>query len=337
MNQKVDKQYIHILRAIACLMVICMHSVNCDRFVADIDSTFSIIVKIGCVPCVPLFFMITGALILPNRLSPIDFWKKRMPRIVFPLIFWGGVYTVLRFLSSDLQLLDFFRVHPLDFPLQGDPVLWYLWMLIGLYLIIPYLNSEMIIQKNTLALFLLFWLISSVTPILEHIEPLLLGKNPYHHNFDMFIYFSGYIGYMFAGKYIDTYMQINKTKTIILVSGTFFFSMLIVIGVFLKFNICVTFLNPLSIVLTLSLFILFRNMTFSSNSIIIKGIYVISKHSYGMYLCHIMIYMLLVCPYLYKDGASISNEIISIFSVAILALGLSYLLSKLPYKKYIIG
>ena len=191
----------------------------------------------------------------------------------------------------------------------------------------------MIIQKNTLALFLLFWLISSVTPILEHIEPLLLGKNPYHHNFDMFIYFSGYIGYMFAGKYIDTYMQINKTKTIILVSGTFFFSMLIVIGVFLKFNICVTFLNPLSIVLTLSLFILFRNMTFSSNSIIIKGIYVISKHSYGMYLCHIMIYMLLVCPYLYKDGASISNEIISIFSVAILALGLSYLLSKLPYKK----
>ena len=41
--------------------------------------------------CVPLFVMMTGVLLFPVRNGMSEFYKKRIGRIVVPLIFWSVI------------------------------------------------------------------------------------------------------------------------------------------------------------------------------------------------------------------------------------------------------
>jgi surface polysaccharide O-acyltransferase-like enzyme len=89
--------------------------------------------------CVPVFIMISGALLLdPRRFqSPGVFYRRRMGRILAPLAFWTVVYLGLRvcFEHDPWPLLarDVVRGHP-----YGH--LWYLYVIAGLYWITPLLQ-----------------------------------------------------------------------------------------------------------------------------------------------------------------------------------------------------
>ena len=47
--------------------------------------------------CVPLFVMMTGVLLLPVRAELGDFYRKRIGRIVVPLVFWSVVLPLSYF------------------------------------------------------------------------------------------------------------------------------------------------------------------------------------------------------------------------------------------------
>lgn len=69
--------YTHVVRVIACIMVVCLHSLPSQYHNLDlIDSIFKTGITIVTSPCVPLFFMITGALFLPIKIDPFVFGKK---------------------------------------------------------------------------------------------------------------------------------------------------------------------------------------------------------------------------------------------------------------------
>jgi surface polysaccharide O-acyltransferase-like enzyme len=93
---------------------------------------------------VPFFLMISGMLLLnPRRnLSAAQFYRKRFSRILIPLLFWTALYSLIRLLpvvhdagalraESGRLVIDIFA---------GNPYyhLWYLYMLIGLYLFLPF-------------------------------------------------------------------------------------------------------------------------------------------------------------------------------------------------------
>ncbi|HSK26997.1 MAG TPA: acyltransferase family protein [Jiangellales bacterium] len=91
--------------------------------------------------CVPVFLMVSGALILdPRRVErPRDFYRKRMTRIGIPLVVWTVVYLAFRrwFLAEPVGLTDAGRD-----VLSGTPFLqlYFLFVLLGLYLIAPFLR-----------------------------------------------------------------------------------------------------------------------------------------------------------------------------------------------------
>jgi surface polysaccharide O-acyltransferase-like enzyme len=93
-------------------------------------------------PCVPLFFMMTGALLLsrPNEISDVG---KRVNRMLFPLVFWSAAYLVWFRLSAPNWL------QPPDLWAQGVVIIsgpvtvhfWYLYTLLGAYFALPVLRA----------------------------------------------------------------------------------------------------------------------------------------------------------------------------------------------------
>jgi surface polysaccharide O-acyltransferase-like enzyme len=91
--------------------------------------------------CVPVFVMVTGSLLLPSDgMSALDFYRKRLPRVLIPVAFWTLAYWVLQII---------FAPDNIAFPgafwglLDGSAYyhLWYLYMLVGLLLWVPVLRA----------------------------------------------------------------------------------------------------------------------------------------------------------------------------------------------------
>ena len=90
--------WIDLLRVIACFLVVLSHS--CDAFVAQFSNNHGAfltgtLIGSSVRACVPLFVMMTGVLMFPVRYSMTDFYKKRIGRIIVPLIFWSLALPVL--------------------------------------------------------------------------------------------------------------------------------------------------------------------------------------------------------------------------------------------------
>ena len=86
--------WVDALRILACFMVVLAHC--CDGFVAQFDSdpmAFYAGVTIGSLmrASVPLFVMMTGVLLLPvpQTVTLSSFYRKRVGRIIPPLVFWS--------------------------------------------------------------------------------------------------------------------------------------------------------------------------------------------------------------------------------------------------------
>lgn len=93
--------WVDVLRIMACFLVVFAHC--CDPFVARFDSDRSAFLQ-GCALgsavrcCVPLFAMMTGVLLFPVRPAGMgDFYRKRIGRIVVPLLFWSVALPLLFF------------------------------------------------------------------------------------------------------------------------------------------------------------------------------------------------------------------------------------------------
>ena len=92
--------WIDCARWIAMFLVIACHA--CDPFNCSPESTSNPeFLRWGAFwgsmlrPSVPLFVMITGALLLPIRETSLGgFYKKRIPRVLFPFLIWSVVYTL---------------------------------------------------------------------------------------------------------------------------------------------------------------------------------------------------------------------------------------------------
>ena len=126
-----------ILRLLAILAVIAIHSAG---GLTIHTATFPISVHVMIVWCVPVLFMISGRFFLdPCRdVSLRKILTKYVPRIVIAFLFWSIVYTVYYVVSGIYDGLNIFGI--LSQFLEGPYHFWYLFVLIGLYLLTPFLR-----------------------------------------------------------------------------------------------------------------------------------------------------------------------------------------------------
>jgi surface polysaccharide O-acyltransferase-like enzyme len=147
---------------------------------------------------VPLFLMMTGALLLePTKTESLKvFFKKRWVRIGLPLLFWGAIYLVWDFL---VMKLPFSASAILQSILVGPYTqFWYMYVLIGLYLLTPIIRVFIAHADQTLVkYFLVIWLVgASVLPFIGLFTTFALSIN-------VFV-LTGYVGYFVLGTYLLT-------------------------------------------------------------------------------------------------------------------------------------
>ncbi len=236
LKKKENIGWIDLLRVLACFFVVFSHS--CDAFIGQFDAnreSFLTGVFLGSLmrPCVPIFVMMTGVLLLPVQTDMAAFYKKRIGRLIPPMIFWSLVLPVLYFIylnyinpdtqnplismpDHSLEAL-WFKLYTFIFNFNFDTVpLWYLYMLIGLYLIMPIISGWLEkVSKKELKLFLGIWGISLIAPYVKMFAPALGYQGNYGNmglwgvcdwnDYGSFYYFSGFIGYLLLAYYLTKY------------------------------------------------------------------------------------------------------------------------------------
>ena len=137
MNAKKERIfYYDFLRAFAIIAVLMCHV---DIFFGQLNTplqivsqmTFHDIGRLG----VPIFLMISGALLLNRDYELSNFIKKRFARIIYPFIFWVSLIIIGIMITMKSYTFAWNTF-------IGNPsITWYFWMLIGIYLAIPILNT----------------------------------------------------------------------------------------------------------------------------------------------------------------------------------------------------
>lgn len=227
--------WVDFLRVMACFLVVFSHC--CDPFVAQFDTdktAFLSGVMCGSFvrACVPLFVMMTGVLLFPVRLEMGAFYKKRITRIIIPLIFWSIALPVIYFfylnsgITTHSPSLDqstytlsnlWNKLYTFIFNFNYDTTpLWYLYMLVGLYFLIPVFSAWLKdAPQKDIRLFLYIWGITLVIPYLKMLAPVLGYKGNYGNMglfgecdwnvYGTFYYVSGFIGYLVLAYYLVKY------------------------------------------------------------------------------------------------------------------------------------
>lgn len=96
------------------------------------------------ISCNPLFFMLSGALLLPWREESFSvFVRKRLAKVILPLLVYGGVYIIL-LSASQFSVQEWTTVYVLSM-LRGNvrmaPHLWMVFELIAMYVLVLPLRS----------------------------------------------------------------------------------------------------------------------------------------------------------------------------------------------------
>lgn len=318
---------IDLLRCLACFMVVCLH---CD--VAD-KSNASLFCGILTSPCVPLFFMISGYLLLPLKLETIPFYKRRLTKILFPTLFWTLIYLFSDVMTGSIMWLDLLHsICLIPFIPQGHIIMWFMYVLIGLYLISPVLSSWLsCAKKKEVELLLGIWLFTNLLPVFSD------GKLTGESHASTYYYISGFVGYYVLGYYFKNLQKISYTLSLLLI--------LIPASVMFMSSICKfpffaydgpDFLSVSAILMCVGWFNLFLHMDFDLSKTQKQWVVSLSSLSFGVYFVHILMARFLVNGLgLPVDGYP-DSALLMVLTYGLSSL-LIYFISKTPFSQYIIG
>ena len=193
---KTRRLELDIIRIMACIMVITMHAPIPNH---QDNGLFLSSISYLTAPCIGLFFMVSGSLLLPIKTDGIVFLKKRFTKVLLPTLFWTIFYILSEYLISG-KFGGIETILSIPFSPQGNGILWFMYTLAGLYLLAPIISRwlEKATQKE-IEIYLTLWVISTCYPLLELFLTTTKGAT------NILYYFSGYAGYFLLGYYLNKY------------------------------------------------------------------------------------------------------------------------------------
>ena len=260
--------------------------------------------------CVPLFVMVSGALLLPKaeNIPFQQFLFVRVRRVLVPFLTWSALYFLYRIhMKGDaLALTDFFRM------VLTEPIyyhLWFIYMLIVLYLLAPAISAFLNESPKQHAWYLIALWFSwvSILPIIERPLDIETYFTPGMDDYSP-IKLSGYflLGYMFRDWRARSGFQFCMALLLFLAGGA-----LTIIGTYVMslnrgefhpffynyFSISVVFMS-------VSLFILVKSAFHAPHEITADGgeksrtrsmhfLQKIGMSVFGVYLIHALVLELL--------------------------------------------
>jgi surface polysaccharide O-acyltransferase-like enzyme len=296
---------------------------------------------------VPAFIMISGIFHLapssPNSVIEKTEFKYEI-KIIFNkvfhfigiIIFWGIfynlVYHVRKIIVFRMEVLTLHNILKIFDKIIFGPAwyhLWYLYMLIGLYLLTPIIrcfigNSKQGLIKYYLVLFFFIGTCLPLCNIIFQNISIFHDREIYFHISEL----SGYAGYYIAGYYFANYEIEKKTKTWI-----YIFAILSMIFTIIGTTIISIYRNqvttwllgyilPNTMFMTIAIFLLFKDIFSNINLKYKKKIVNLSKNAFGIYLVHVFFITVFLKL---KINIFIINPLVSIPLISILIMMISYI------------
>jgi len=202
-NNDLEREpWVDFVRVTAIFLVVLLHSAAPWLYrygqIDDFDWQIGNIIDSASRVSVPLFFMITGYLLINKPMPLKRYFNKRIKRIVIPWLGWSCIYLIYKNsrIDAPITLIDGF----LQF-VNGEIYFhfWFLYVLVGLYLFVPIISW--FIEFDTLkrsSYFLILWVLTaSIIPFLNEVTA-------YTTSYDLktavdLSMFAGFSGYLIAG------------------------------------------------------------------------------------------------------------------------------------------
>ena len=349
---------VDIIRTVAITTVIFLHA-TADLTVPQMDqfeiirwSVNDIYQSIGRI-CVPLFVMLSGALLLQPEKNDtlVSFFKKRWARIGMPWIFWGAAY----FAWNSLVLQNPFTLNTVAQGILTGPYynFWYLYMLVGLYLLTPVLRILLRkVDRVAVKRYVGVWFVGvAVVPFAFT----LTAYSPFTNTLTSAIWV-GYLLFGLAGYFVLGTLLVNLQirRSILSILAALGIA-LTAIGIYIiqspiggnreVFAFTVYF-GPWTIMTATAVFLLLNTIKLPSLTAIpsrgVKLLGVISRNTLPLALFHLMVLESLQRGYFgFAINGNTVNSIVGVPLITavtlFISLGIILLLKKIPYLKRVIG
>ena len=296
---------------------------------------------------VPLFLMLSGATLLSKEYKLGEFYKKRVVRVLVPLLFWMLCYWVFRWamLESWQQPKEFSAVMHWArdlFLSEGiSKHFWYVYMILFIYLFVPFLGKAVRALSNSWLLTLLVaWVV------------LFIALRPIPINFYRWSDFFGYkllgyflyTGYLVLGYYLMR-IRLTWSKTRMVAAAIFILSIAssAIYTYFASKNAhrldlsIYSYLTVNTAIQSIALFIWAKDLHIGNR--FLSGLQkTISNYSYGIYLVHIIVIGIFFRNNIFWTMAHplISLPII-VLATLVCSFAIIFVLRKIPFGKYISG
>ena len=333
MEQKKRIYELDLIRALACLMIISMHSPLPEG--GENNGLFLSSLSYLSAPGIGLFFMVSGALLLPIMEPTSVFIKKRLTKIVIPTLIWTSIYLGLESFYDGHQI-TLREILSIPFSPQGNSIFWFIYVLIGIYLLSPILSRWLEkASKREMEFYLLLWAITLCYPYLK----LFLNIN--ETGTGILYYYSGYLGYFLLGHYLRKYaFQTNPVLICV------FFTLALLVPVCLRttqvevdFYSMFWYLSLFVAIMSAGWFVLFMRKGNISNVHVRALVTNFSKCSFGIYLVHLFIMrrILWQCTWIQGIDSYVLQTMVVIALTFLFSWLVCYLISLLPIGQYLIG
>lgn len=296
--------WIDALRVLSIFMVVALHSsakviYSWDLVVTDqlsaISWNFANLINSFSRASVPLFVLLSGALLLEKKETTEQFLNKRLPRILLPWFFWGTIQLFYNFDFSLKAILSGNLTDKIAATYFGG--FWFMPMILGLYLITPFIKPfiQNAKPKEFLYLFSLWFIFACLIPTLNTLFGISIS-----YQLPIFIQYLGYFvsGYFLTQKIKLKDVIMSQTKLLYVIS-----TLIIALGTYALTKLDSNFNSALYEYLNLPVFIsaITGFLTFKSlfeNKKLLKIIRVrkiknkiqkISTLSFGIFLSHSLI------------------------------------------------
>lgn len=222
--------WIDWMRVAACFMVMVVHAMEpfyiggqgaLVRTEADAwwAAFFNSVVRM----CVPLFIIASSYLQFPLRYTAGEFFRRRVVRVLVPFAVWSLLYALL---NGDPAANLYGLLFNFDY-CAGH--LWFVYMLIGIYLLMPMLSPWAArVGKRELQAYLAVCFFTTLFPLLRdwissESPTVILGSTGIPrqalyplwgecswNSYGLFYYFSGFIGYLLLGLYFRRFAPVHS-------------------------------------------------------------------------------------------------------------------------------
>ena len=296
---------------------------------------------------VPIFVMISGSLFLNRSITIKQIFGKYILRLIITFLVWSLVYAIVSYIvGSDKNIVTFISSF-----LKGHYHLWFIYMIIGLYMITPLLHKivtdEKLIRYFLVLSFIFAILIPEIIGLVKEINSRYGDWAESVINQTHLQFVAGYTFYYILGYYISIKTISRKQSIMIYFGGiigfasTMLFTLLIskykgeATGIFYS-NMTVNVALE-----ALCIFVLFKNLFSNKAENIKKNNYVVSlsKYSYGSFLVHTLVIIVLDKMFGLTSLSFNTFVAIPVVSVSVFALSfiISAILNHIPFvKKYFV-